>query len=184
MPHFTATFVLCDGPHSVCGVCFSLYLTKSTSYLSLCLSLNSFCDETSRTWASLGPETRYCGFWLGSSPSHVVSSPKQGFDWVWVPAMWVRVPLCGKWFQNYWRFNLSISSSNEYSGLISFRTDWFDSLKSKGLSRVFYNTTAQKHQFFRVQISLWSNAHIHTWPLDKSQFWLYRPLSTKYVSAF
>ena len=43
---FSLTFW--DGPH--CGVCFSL--KKSTSYLSLCLSLNSFCDETSRTWAS------------------------------------------------------------------------------------------------------------------------------------
>ena len=36
-----------DGPHSVCGVCFSL--NKSTSYLSLCLILSSFCNETSRT---------------------------------------------------------------------------------------------------------------------------------------
>ena len=40
---------LCDGPYSVCGVCFALNLNKSVSYLSLCLSLNSFCDETSRT---------------------------------------------------------------------------------------------------------------------------------------
>ena len=37
-------------------MCFSL--NKSTSYLSLCLSLNSFCNETSRTWTSLSPETR------------------------------------------------------------------------------------------------------------------------------
>ena len=50
--------ILCDGPHSVCGVCFSL--NKSTSYLSLCLSRNSFCNETSRTWALLGPETQVC----------------------------------------------------------------------------------------------------------------------------
>ena len=70
----------------VCGKCFSLYLNKSTSYLLLCLSLNSFCDETSRTWASLDPETRFDGFWLGLSPSHGGSSPKQGFSWVWVPA--------------------------------------------------------------------------------------------------
>ena len=70
---------------SLCGVCFSLYLNKFTSYLSLCLSLNSFCHETSRTWASLSPETRYCGFWLGSCPSHVGLSPKLGFGWVWVP---------------------------------------------------------------------------------------------------
>ena len=63
--------------------------------------------------------------------------------------------------------------------------DWFPlgwtgwiSLQSKGLSRVF-NTTVQKHQFFSVQPSLWSNSHIHTWLLEKSQLWLDRPLSAK-----
>ena len=45
-------------------------------------------------------------------------------------------------------------------------TGWF-SLQSKGLSRVFSNTTVQKHQFFSVQLSLWSNSHIHTWLLEK-----------------
>ena len=79
MPHFTATFTLCNGPHSVCGMCFSLYVNKSTSYLSLCLSPNSFCNETSRTWASLGPETRHRGFWLGLCPSPLGLSPKQDF---------------------------------------------------------------------------------------------------------
>ena len=39
------------------------------------------------------------------------------------------------------------------------------SLQSKGLSRVFSNTTVQKHQFFGTQLSLWSNSHIHTWLL-------------------
>ena len=71
---------------TLCGVCFSLNLNKSISYLSLCRSLNSFWDETSRTWASLGPETRYPGFWLGSNPSHVGLSPKQDSGWVWVLA--------------------------------------------------------------------------------------------------
>ena len=42
---------------------------------------------------------------------------------------------------NYWSFSFSISPSNEYSGLISFRIDWFDLLAVKGLSRVFSNTT-------------------------------------------
>ena len=42
------------------------------------------------------------------------------------------------------------------------------SLQSKGLSRVFSNTTVQKHQFFSTQISLWSNSHVHIWPLEKS----------------
>ena len=46
-------------------------------------------------------------------------------------------------------------------------TDWI-SLQSKGLSRVFSNTRAQKHQFFSAQLSSQSNSHIHTWPLEKS----------------
>ena len=44
-------------------------------------------------------------------------------------------------------------------------TDWI--LQSKGLSRVFSNTTVQKHQFFSTQSSSQSNSHIHTWPLEK-----------------
>ena len=48
------------------GMCFSL--NKSNFYLFLCLSLNSFCDETLRNRASLGPKARHHGFWLGSSP--------------------------------------------------------------------------------------------------------------------
>ena len=45
-------------------------------------------------------------------------------------------------------------------------TGWI-SLQSKGLSRVFSNTTVQKHQFFGAQLSSQSNTHIHTWPLEK-----------------
>ena len=45
-------------------------------------------------------------------------------------------------------------------------TSWIP-LQSKGLSRVFSNTTVQKHQFFGTQLSLWSNSHIHTWLLEK-----------------
>ena len=45
-------------------------------------------------------------------------------------------------------------------------TGWI-SLQSKRLSRVFSNTTVQKHQFFSTQLSSQSNSHIHTWPLDK-----------------
>ena len=45
-------------------------------------------------------------------------------------------------------------------------TGWI-SLQSKGLSRVFSNTTVQKHQFFSTHLSSPSNSHIHTWPLEK-----------------
>ena len=50
--------------------------------------------------------------------------------------------------------------SSEWTGWVS--------LQSKGLSRVFSNTTVQKHQFFGAQPSSQSNSHIHTWPLVKA----------------
>ena len=50
-------------------------------------------------------------------------------------------------------------------------TGWI-SLQSKGLSRVFSDTTVQKHRFFGAQFSLESNSHIHTWLLEKPQLWL------------
>ena len=65
-------------------------------------------------------------------------------------------------WSKYWSFSFSISPSNEYSRLISFRMDGWISLQFKGLSRVFSNTTDQKHQFFGAQLSLQSSSHIHT----------------------
>ena len=110
----------------------------------------------------------------------------------------------------YWSFSFSISPSNEYSGLNSFRASlvaqlvknlsamqetWLDlwvgktqfplvltgliSLLSKELSRIFSNTTVQKHQFFSTQTYLWSSSHIHTWVLKKLWLWLYGPLLAK-----
>ena len=61
----------------------------------------------------------------------------------------------------YWSFSFSISPSREYSGLISFRIDWFDLL------------TVWKRQFFNAQPSLWSNSHIHTWLLLLSLIYKY-----------
>ena len=62
--------------------------------------------------------------------------------------------------------------------------DWFPlgltgliSLQSKGLSRIFSNTTAWKHQFFGAQPSLGSNSHICTWLLEKPQLWLWGDFS-------
>ena len=63
------------------------------------------------------------------------------------------------------------------------RTGWI-SLQSKELSRVFSNTTVQKHQFFGAQLSSQSSSHIHTWPLEKPQPWLDRPCWQSSVSAF
>ena len=60
----------------------------------------------------------------------------------------------------------------EWTGWISFQ--------SKELSRVFSNTIVQKHQFFGTQLSSQSNFHIRTWPLEKPQPWLDRPLLAKW----
>ena len=64
--------------------------------------------------------------------------------------------------------------------------DWFPlgltgwiSLQSKRLSKVFSNTTVQKHLFFGAQLSLQSNFHIHTWLLEKPELWLDGPLLAK-----
>ena len=54
-----------------------------------------------------------------------------------------------------WSFIFSISPSNEYSGLISFRIDWFELCAVKGISRVYSSTTVWKHQLFSTQPSLW-----------------------------
>ena len=67
--------------------------------------------------------------------------------------------LCIRW-PRYWSFRFSISPSNEYSELISFRIDWFD--LPAVLLRIFSSTTIRKHRFFSDQPSLWSNCHIHT----------------------
>jgi len=61
--------------------------------------------------------------------------------------------LCIRW-PKCWSFSFSISPSNEYSGLISLGWTGWILLPSKGLSRVFSNTTVQKHQFFSTQLSL------------------------------
>ena len=82
--------------------------------------------------------------------------------------------LCMRW-PKYWSFSFSIIPSKRIPGLISFRMDWLDLLAVQGLSRVFSNTTVQKHQFFGAQPSSKSNSHIHTWPQEKPWPWLDGP---------
>ena len=85
----------------------------------------------------------------------------------------------------------SIGASTSTSVLLMNFQDWFPlgltgliSLQSKGLSKVFSNTTVQKHQFIGTQPSLWSNSHIPIWLLKKPQLWLYGPLSAKWCLCF
>ena len=84
----------------------------------------------------------------------------------------------------YWNFNFS--PSNKYSGLISFRIDWFALLAVQGTFKSLHNPASQFKSIdsFGIQPSLWSNSHICTWLLEKPSFWLYGPLSAKWCLCF
>ena len=127
---------------------------------SIAQSCPTFCDSLDRSTPGLPVHHQLLEFyqihvhWVDDAIqlSHPLSSPSppafylsqyQGlFQWVSSSHQVARV------------LEPSISPSNEYSGLISFRIDWFHILQSKGLSRVFSNTTVEKHQFFDTQPSL------------------------------
>ena len=65
-------------------------------------------------------------------------------------------------WREYWSFSFSTSLSNEYSGLISFRTDWVDLLAVQLTLKSLLQQSSQKYQFLGIQPSLWSNSFIHT----------------------
>ena len=67
-------------------------------------------------------------------------------------------------------FSFSISPSNEYSGLISFRMDWLALLAVQGTLKSLLHTTVQKHQFFSTQFSLWSNSQHPYMTIEKTSF--------------
>ena len=76
-----------------------------------------------------------------------------------------------KW-PKYWSFSFSISPSNEYSGLISFRIDWFDLPAVQGTPKSLLQHHSSKAPILwcikKAQSSLWSNSHIHTWTTRKT----------------
>ena len=85
----------------------------------------------------------------------------------------------------------SIEASASASVIPMYIQGWFPlgltgliSLLSKRLSRIFSNTTVQKHLFFGAQPSLWFNSHICTWLQGKPQLWLYRLCQQSDISAF
>ena len=69
----------------------------------------------------------------------------------------------------YWTLCFSISPSNEYSGLITFRIDWFDLLAVQGTLKSLLQHHSSKASMpqFGAQPCWWSNSHIHTWLLEK-----------------
>ena len=158
------------------GVFFIFIDCLSVQLSSLAQSCPTLCDPMRRSTLGLPVHhqllecTQTHVHWVGDAiqPSHSLSSPSPH------------------------AFNLSqpdglfqwVSSSHQVAKVLEFRlqhqvlpkniSDWsplgwtgWISLQSKGLSRVFSNTTVQKHQLFGAQLSSWSNSHTHTWQLEK-----------------
>jgi len=71
------------------------------------------------------------------------------------------------WWPKYWSFSFSISPSSEYSGLISFRIDWFDLLAVQGTLKNLLQHHSSKASIFQHSV-LWPNSHIHTWLREHS----------------
>ena len=74
--------------------------------------------------------------------------------------------LCIRW-PNYWSFSFSISPSNEYLGLISFRMDWLDLPAVQETLKSLLQHHSSKTSVLWCSASLWSNSHIHTWLVEK-----------------
>ena len=127
---------------------------------------------------SLSPQvcSNSCQWWACSNSNSVIPSNHLIFCHclLLLPSSFLRVfsneLALHIWWPKYWSFSFSMSPSSEYSGLISFRTDWFDLPAVQGTSSVFSNTTVQKHQLFGAQSSLWSSSHIRTWLLKNHNF--------------
>ena len=119
----------------------------------LCLS------PTPRVHRNPCPLSQWCIPTISSSVVHVSSCP-QSFS---VSGSFQMTQLFSSGGQS---IRVSASISVLPMNIQDWWTCWI-SLQSKGLSRVFSNTTVQKQQFFGAQLSLWSNSHIHTWPLGK-----------------
>ena len=86
--------------------------------------------------------------------------------------------LCIRW-PKYWSFSFSISLSNEYSRLISFRTDWLDLLAVQGTLKSLLQHHSSEASILWDSAFLWSKSYIHTWPLEKPKLWLYGHLLAK-----
>ena len=171
-----AVFSACDAfLPKLCMATFVIHLTVSVQFSSVTQSCLTLCDPMNHSTPGLpvhhqlpeSTQTHVHRVGDAIQPSHPLSSP-------FPPAP--NPPASGSFpmSQLFTRGGQSIGVSASASVLPMNTEDWspfgwtgWISLKSKGLSRVFSNTTVQKHQFFSAQLSSQSNSHIHTWPLEK-----------------
>ena len=118
-------------------------------------------SPTPRAYSNSCPSSQWCHPTISSSVATFSSCPQ-----LFPESEFTESDLHSRW-PKYWSFSFSISPSNEYSGLISFRIDCFDLLAVQRTLKSFLQHHCSKRQFFGAQLSLWSNSHIHTWLLEK-----------------
>ena len=132
-----------------------IHIVGDSSSSSVARSCPTLCDPRDCSMPGLPvhhqlPEfTQTHVHWVSDAiqPSHPLSSPSPAFIFPRIRVFTNELLLRIRW-PKYWSFSFSISPSNEYSGLISFRIDWLDLLAVQGTFKSPLNTTVQKHQFF------------------------------------
>ena len=120
-------------------------------------------SSTPRVNSDSRPSSRWCHPAISSSVIPFSSCPQSLPAWVFSSESTLHM----RW-SKYWSFSFSIIPSKEIPGWSPLEWTGWISLQSKGLTRVFSNTTIQKHQFFGAQSSSWFNIHTCTWPLEKT----------------
>ena len=116
-------------------------------------------SPTPRIYPNSSPSSRWCHLAISSSVVPFSSCPQS------LPAS-ESLPMSQLFTWGGQSIGISASTSVLPTNTLLGWTGWI-SLQSKVLSRVFSNTTVQKHQFFSAQLSSQSNSHIHTWPQEK-----------------
>ena len=134
--------------------CVQLFVTPWTAARQASLSFTI-------SWSFLKTHNRHVDEAI--QPPHFLSSPSpSAFNLFKHQGLSNEGP-CIRW-PKYWSFSFSINPSNKYSGLISFRVDWFDLLAVQGTLENLLQHHSSKAP---AQLSLWSNSYIHTWLLEK-----------------
>ena len=154
---------------------FSTDLEKAIQFSSVAQSCLTLCDPMNCSTPGLPVHHQIPEFiqthvhWVGDAiqASHPLSSPSPPAPNPPSTRVFSNESTLHMRWPKYWSFSFNISPSmnaQDWSPLE--RTDWI-SLQFKGLSRVFFNTTVQKHQLFSAQLSSSSNSHIRTRLLEK-----------------
>ena len=142
-------------PHDLLSFSHSVVSDSSTPWTAACKASLSFTSPG--VCLDSCPLNQWCHPTISSS----LSSPSPpALNLSQLQGLFQRVGSLHQVAKKYWSFSFSVSPS-EYSGLISFRIDWFDLLTVQGLSGVFSSTTVQKHHVFGAQPSLQSDLHLY-----------------------